>query len=64
MVRFAKVVGLEDAVLFVKAEVLETSLPELGGLVVVTGGVESGDCAYKGVGEKEGKREMRKRKSA
>lgn len=63
MVRFAKVVGVEDAVLFVKAGLLETSLPELGGSVVVTDGVESGDCAYKGVGEKEGKREMRKRKS-
>jgi hypothetical protein len=34
-----------DAVLFVEAGLLETSLPELGELVVVAGGVESGDCA-------------------
>lgn len=45
MVRFANVVGVVDAVLFVEAGLLETSLPELGGLVVVAGGVESGDCA-------------------
>lgn len=52
-----------DAVLFVEAELLETSLPELGGLVVVADGVESGACAEEGVGEKEGRREKRKRKS-
>jgi hypothetical protein len=44
VVRFANVVGVVDVVLFVDAGLLETSLPELGGLVV-TGGVESGDCA-------------------
>jgi hypothetical protein len=45
VVRFANVVGVVDAVLFIEAGLLETSLPELGGLVVVTGGVESEDCA-------------------
>ena len=61
---FANVVGVVDAVLFVEAGLLlESSLPELGGLVVVTGGVESGDCAEEGVGEKEGRRERRKRMS-
>lgn len=45
MVRFANVVGVLDAVLFVEAGLLETLLPELGELVVVTGDVESGSCA-------------------
>jgi hypothetical protein len=54
VVRFAKVVGVVDAVLFVEAGLLETLLPELEGLVVVIG-----DCAKEGVGEKE---ERRKRK--
>jgi hypothetical protein len=61
VVRFANVVGVVDAVLFVEAGLLEISLPELGGLVVVTGGEESGDCAEVGMGEKE-RRERRKRK--
>jgi len=63
VVRFANVVGVVDAVLFVEAGLLETSLPELGGLVVVTGGEESEDCAEEGMGEKEGRRERRKRKT-
>jgi len=46
-------------VLFVVAVLLETLLPELE---VVSGGVEAGDCAREGVGEKEGRREKRKRK--
>ena len=61
MVRFANKVG--DAVLFV---VMEMSLPELGGLVVVSGGVEAPeveDCAAEGVGKKKGRKERRKRKS-
>jgi hypothetical protein len=61
VVRFANVVGVVDVVLFVEAELLETSLPELGGLVVEAGGV-LGSCAKEGVGEKE-RRERRKRKS-
>lgn len=61
VVRFANDVGVADAVLFVEAGLLETSLPELGGLVVVTGGVEPGDCAEEGVRKKE-RREKRKRK--
>jgi hypothetical protein len=52
VVRFANEVGVVDAVLFV---VTEMSLPELGGLVI-------DDCAAVGVGEKEGRRERRKRK--
>jgi len=61
VVRFANDVGVTDAVLFVEAELLEASLPELGRLVVVTGGVESGDCAEEGLGEKK-RRERRERK--
>jgi hypothetical protein len=61
VVRFANVVGVVDVVLFVDAGLLETSLPELGGMVVVAG-VELGSCAKEGVGEKERRRERRKRK--
>lgn len=63
MVRLANVVGVVDVVVFVEAGLLETSLPELGGLVVVRGGVESVSCAEERVGEKEGRRERWKRKS-
>ena len=63
VVRFANVVGVGDAVLFVEAGLLETSLPELGELVVVSGGMESENCAEEGVGEKEGRRERKKRMS-
>jgi hypothetical protein len=61
VVRFANVVGVVDVVLFVDvAGLLETSLPEVGRVVVV-GGVVSGSCAKEEVGEKE--RERRKRES-
>jgi len=56
VVRFANEVAEVDAVLFVVVEVL----PEVGGLVVVSGGVEA-DCAAEGVGEKERRRERRMR---
>jgi hypothetical protein len=47
VVRFAKEVAVEDAVLLVVvAALLETSL-----VVVVSGGVEREDCAEEGVGE-------------
>lgn len=48
-----------DVVLFVVAVLLETPLLELE---VVSSGVEVGDCATERVGEKEGRREKRKRK--
>lgn len=59
MVRFANEVAVVDAVLFVVAVLLETSLPEL---VVVSSGVESEDCAAERVGDKGGRSEKRKMK--
>jgi len=61
VVRFAYevAVAVADVVLFVVGVLLETSLPELE---VVPSGVEAEDCATEGVGEKEGRREKRKRK--